>query len=305
MRHIFIINPAAGKTDSSEEIRQQIHNLKTDDPVEIYITKDVGDAKVKAQSEASVGDEIRIYACGGDGTANEVLAGIQGHKNCSLGIIPVGSGNDFVKAFDSLAKEDFLDLQRMVDGEEMTIDLIECCGKYSMNVVSIGFDASVAKNMVKFKRWPLVSGSLAYKLAIAYSLFTQRKHKVKVWVDDKPFGNADYKKTTLLALGANGKYYGGGFKAAPFAKLDDGYMEFLHCKTLSILKLASIIGTYTKGEHYKNPKMPFMSFDRCKKLRFEAEKPICLNIDGEIYFEENPELVIQEAALRIILPKKN
>ena len=174
-----------------------------------------------------------------------------------------------------------------------------------MNVVSIGFDASVAKNMVKFKRWPLVSGSLAYKLAIAYSLFTQRKHKVKVWVDDKPFGNADYKKTTLLALGANGKYYGGGFKAAPFAKLDDGYMEFLHCKTLSILKLASIIGTYTKGEHYKNPKMPFMSFDRCKKLRFEAEKPICLNIDGEIYFEENPELVIQEAALRIILPKKN
>ena len=304
MRHIFIINPAAGKTDSSEELRQQIHNLKTDDPVEIYITKDVGDAKVKAQTEASVGDEIRIYACGGDGTANEVLAGIKDYKNCSLGIIPVGSGNDFIKAFDPLVKEDFLDLQNMVDGEEKTIDLIDCCGNYSMNVISIGFDAAVAKNMVKFKRLPFVSGSLAYKMAIPYCLFTQRKHSVKIWVDDEQFEGADYKKTTLLTVAANGRFYGGGFKAAPLAELSDGYIDFIHCPSLSVLRFASIVNTYKKGEHLNNPKLPYMTFKRCKKIRFESEKPICLNVDGEIFMEKNPELVIHEAALRIILPKK-
>ena len=233
MRHIFIINPAAGKIDRSEELRRQIHKLKTDDPVEIYITNGAGDAEHKAKAEASVGDAVRIYSCGGDGTANEVLSGIAGHSNCALGIIPLGSGNDFIKALAPFAKEDFLNVQSMIDGKEKTIDLMECGGKFSMNLFSVGFDAAVARNVSKFKKLPLVSGSFAYKLSIAYSLFTQRKHKIKIYVDDKPFDKADYKNTTLLAIGGNGRYYGGGFNAAPRAELDDGYIDFVHCSTLS------------------------------------------------------------------------
>ena len=102
MRHIFIINPAAGKSDQSELLIQQIQNLKTEDAVEIYITKCEGDAREKARKEAQVGDEIRVYACGGDGTANEILTGIAGYNNCAMGIIPLGSGNDFVRAFEPL-----------------------------------------------------------------------------------------------------------------------------------------------------------------------------------------------------------
>ncbi len=303
MRHIFIINPAAGKKDSTQQLRKQIHNLKTDDSVEVYITKGVGDARHKAQTEASVGDEIRIYSCGGDGTANEVLAGIAGHKNCALGIIPLGSGNDFVRAFEPLTKEDFLDVQRMIEGEEKFIDLMECNGNYSMNVMSVGFDAEVAKNVDKFKRWPLVSGSFAYKLSIVYCLFTKRKHKVKILLDGEPFPKADYDKTTLLAVGGNGRFYGGGIKAAPLADLSDGYMDFVHANTLSVLKFATIIGTYTKGEHINNPKLSFITFKRCKKIKFIAEEPIALNLDGEIFMENNPEVSLLESALRIIVPK--
>ncbi len=303
MRHIFILNPAAGKSDRTQEFRNQIHKLQTDDSVEIYITKGAGDARHKAQTEASVDDEIRIYACGGDGTANEVLSGIAGHKNCALGIIPLGSGNDFVRAFEPLTKEDFLDVQRMVDGEEKLIDLMECNGNYSMNIMSVGFDAVVAKNVDKFKRIPFVSGSLAYKLSLAYCLFTKRKHKVKILLDGEPFEKADYKNTTLLAVGGNGKFYGGGFKAAPIADLSDGYMDFVHVNTMSVLKFVSIVGKYKKGEHINNPKMPYISFKRCKKIQFIAETPIDINFDGEIFVETNPEVTLLESALRIILPK--
>lgn len=304
MRHIFIINPAAGKSDSTEILRKQIHALKTDDSIEVYITKEAGDARLKAQKEASVGDEIRIYACGGDGTANEVLSGIAGHKNCALGIIPLGSGNDFVKAFEPLGREDFLNVQGMVDGEEKEIDLMECSGNYSMNVMSVGFDAAVAKNVAKFKRLPLVSGSLAYKMSIVYCLFTKRKHKVKIYLDGEEFTKADYEKTTLLAVGGNGKFYGGGFKAAPMADLSDGYIDFVHSNTLSVFKFIGMIGKYTRGEHINNPKLPFITFQRCKRIKFVSPELVDINFDGEIFVEKDPEVVIVEKALRIILPKK-
>lgn len=301
MRHIFIINPAAGKSDRSEEFRRQIHNLETDDCVEIYITKREGDARDKARMEAEVGDEIRIYACGGDGTANEILTGIAGYKNCAMGIIPLGSGNDFVRAFEPLTKEDFLNVQKMVDGEDKAIDLLECNGHYSMNVMSVGFDAAVAKNVSKFKRWRGVNGSLAYKISVLYCLFTKRRHKVKIVIDGEPFKKSE-EKTTLLAIGGNGRFYGGGFKAAPEALLDDGYMDFVHSNTLSVLKFVRMIGKYRKGEHLNNPKLPFITFKRCKKIKFISDTPIDINFDGEIFEENNPEVTLLEGALRIVLP---
>ncbi len=301
MRHIFIINPAAGKSDRSEEFRRQIHNLKTEDCVEIYITKCEGDARDKARMEAEVGDEIRIYACGGDGTANEILTGIAGYKNCAMGIIPLGSGNDFVRAFEPLTKEDFLDVQKMVDGNDKKIDLLECNGHYSMNVMSVGFDAAVAKNVSKFKRWKGVNGSFAYKISVLYCLFTKRKHKVQIVIDGENFKKSE-EKTTLLAIGGNGRFYGGGFKAAPEALLDDGYMDFVHSNTLSVLKFVRMIGKYRKGVHLNNPKLPFITFKRCKKIKFVADTPIDINFDGEIFEENNPEVTLLEGALRIVLP---
>lgn len=304
MKHVFIINPTAGKVDRTKEIREQIHKLTTCDPVEIHLTRSQGEAEHIARMVAETGDEVRVYACGGDGTANEVLTGVAGHKNCALGIIPIGSGNDFVRGFEEYTREDFLTVENMVNGEEMEIDLMECQGKYSMNVFSVGFDCEVARNVDRFKKLPHISGSLAYKLSIVYCLFTKRKHPVKIYLDGKPFEKADFDNTTLLAVAANGKYYGGGIKAAPLAVHDDGLMDFIHANTLSVLKFISIVGKYTKGLHINNPKLPFITFKRCKKIKFEAETPIGVNFDGEIFEMTNPEITLLPKALRVILPAK-
>ena len=304
MKHVFIINPVAGQTDRTSEIREQIHKLKISDPVEIHLTRSHGEAEHIARMVAQTGEQMRVYACGGDGTANEVLTGIAGHDNCALGIIPIGSGNDFVRALDSYSREDFLSVENMVNGEEKAIDLLECQGKYSMNVFSVGFDCSVAKNVDRFKKLPHVSGSLAYKMAIVYCIFTQRKHPIKVYLDGKEFEGADYKKTTLLTAAGNGKFYGGGIKVAPKAILDDGLIDFIHIPTVSVLKFISLVGKYMKGLHVDNPKIPIVSFVRCKKIRFEAETPLDVNFDGEIFTMENPEITLLPKALRIILPAK-
>ena len=305
MRHIFIINPVAGKVNRAEELKAKIESLRLpENECKIYITRAPYDAREIARKEAESGEETRIYASGGDGTANEVLSGIVGYKNCALGIIPIGSGNDFVRAFSDYTRDDFLDIERMVKGKESLIDLVECGGRYSMNIVTVGFDCAVACNVERFKRIPLVSGSLAYKMSILYCLFTKRKHNVHIWVDDKPF-EASFEKTTLLSLGANGNYYGGGIKAAPLAVFDDGYMDFVHAETISVPKFISLLGKYIKGEHVNNPKLPFVRFMRCKKLRYESEDLLDVNLDGEIISMKNPEMKLIEKAVRVILPAKN
>lgn len=305
MRHVFIINPAAGKKDSTKEIRERVRNLRTSEPVEIYLTRYPGDAQKRARYEAEQGDHVRIYSCGGDGTANEVLNGLAGYSNCAMGIIPIGSGNDFVRALEKYSREDFLDVEHMIQGEEVPIDLIECQGKYSMNVLSVGYDSAVAKNVDKFKKLPLVSGSLAYKMSIVYCLFSKRKHKIKILLDGEPFQKTEAEKTTLLAIAANGRFYGGGIKAAPLSVMDDGLMDFIHVDTISVVKFLSIIGKYIKGTHLQNPKYrSFLSFLRCKKIQFLADEPVDVNLDGEIFSMKNPEINVLPGALRIIMPKK-
>lgn len=302
MRHVFIVNPAAGKVNQTFQIREKLKAIKTDAEIEVAVTEGVGDAVRIAREHAQRGDEVRIYSCGGDGTANEVLNGIAGYDNCALGVVPTGSGNDFVRTMSGYEKEDFLDLDRMIRGKDKKIDLIECGGRYSMNILSVGFDCAVANNVEKFKKLPLVSAGLAYKLSIVYCLFSRRKHRLRIWVDDEKFEKADYNKTTLLAIGGNGSYYGGGIKAAPLAKTDDGLLDFVHVKTVSVLRFVTLLKKYIKGEHINNPKYPFVAFKRCKKIRIEAEEPVDVNCDGEIFVLKDPEIRVLPGALRIIEP---
>ena len=98
MRDVYIINPAAGRLDSTKTLTEEIRKHYGDE-AKIIITEGHGDALIKARAEAETGDQVRIFACGGDGTSFEVLNGIVGYENASIGVIPVGSANDFIKYF--------------------------------------------------------------------------------------------------------------------------------------------------------------------------------------------------------------
>ena len=301
MEHFFILNPAAGSKDRTEELKAAIEAVKCKEKVTVYVTKKAGEAEEAARKAVeSTADFVRVYACGGDGTANEALRGILGHDNCVLGIVPVGSGNDFVRYFSEYSKEDFLNIEKMMNGTDVYIDIIEGDGKYAMNTVSVGFDCAVAKNMTKFKRLPLVSGSLAYKLSIVYCLFTKRKHNFTILLDGKEF--ASEKTNTLLTVAGNGTYYGGGIKATPTAEIDDGKIEFLHITTVSVPRFLSLFGKYTKGLHVNNPKLPFVTSKKCEKIKFVSPNPVDIGFDGEIHTIENPEIRIIPSAVRIIVP---
>ena len=123
MQQLFIINPAAGKTDASVVLVPQIQAAaaRAGVDVQIEVTRSRGHARQLAEAAAASGEEVHIYAAGGDGTMNEVLQGAANHPNIAVGCIPCGSGNDYVRNFGAPA--DFLDMDAQLAAEAFPVDL--------------------------------------------------------------------------------------------------------------------------------------------------------------------------------------
>ena len=136
-----------------------------------------------AAEQAEAGEEVRLYACGGDGTFNEVLRGVRGRANAAVGCIPCGSGNDFVRNFGG--REPFLDLERMMRGPAVNIDLIQTEKGIATTICSAGLDAQVAYGIPKFRRLPFCGGTMAYNLSIVQSICGPLGHHLRVQADDE------------------------------------------------------------------------------------------------------------------------
>lgn len=310
IRHLFVLNPAAGTKDRTEKLKEAIKRLKIDGICDIFVTDGVRAAENEVcRYLGEHKDEfVRIYACGGDGTLSEVTNGVyrSGSKNCAVAVVPIGSGNDFVKSLD-IPVEAFLNLQNLIDGETIDIDLLVArdatnTERASLNIISAGFDAAVAHGQEKIKKWPMVSGKTAYNISLVKSVFTKTKHYFVLNVDGQRFG--DSAGPYLFAIAANGKYYGGGFKASPYSNISDGIMEFIRIDTVSPVKLLSLVGKFREGRHIDEFK-DIVATKQCKSMQFVSDKPIDINLDGEIYPMKNPTIRIVEKAMKIILPKQD
>ncbi len=307
-RHLFVLNPAAGTKDRTEKLKEAIQKLKLKDNCDIFVTDGVRAAEneVCRYLEEHKGEFVRVYACGGDGTLSEVINGVYRSKSseCAVAVVPIGSGNDFVKSLD-IPVQCFLDLKSLVDGETIDIDLLvakdaESNERASLNIISAGFDAAVCKGQEKVKKWPMVSGKTAYNISLVKSVFTKTKHYFVLKVDGQRFG--DSAGPYLFAIAANGKYYGGGFKASPYSDISDGFMEFIRIDTVSPVKLLSLVGKFREGRHIDEFK-DIVATKRCKTMQFVSDKPIDINLDGEIVPMKNPTIRIIDRAIKIILPK--
>lgn len=297
MKHLFIINPAAGKYDKTGEFTQRIREAcdKRCLAYEILVSRAPGDCTKIAQSAASTGDPIRIYACGGDGTLNEIVNGVAGHMNAAVTHFPGGSGNDFIKLFSE--PDAFKDLNRLLDSEVATFDLIRCQkDNYALNICSVGFDARIGTGVGKYKRLPLVSGSGAYILSTGINLVKGIYRHYTVEID-----GTEYRGDKTLICVANGRWYGGGFYPVPDAEPDDGLLDVLLVKGVSRLTVANVIGKYKAGKY---PELPdIIQHFRCKKVSIRCDRESEINLDGELLMGKDIDFEIAPQAVRFFYPK--
>ena len=296
MTHLFIINPAAGSKNRTEEYREKIkaacesRNLQ----YKIQISQAPGDCRRLARAAAETGKEYKLYACGGDGTLNEVVSGVVGYDNVAITNFCGGSGNDFVKIFDDPAA--FRDLSKLLDAEEATLDLIKCNDDYSINITSVGLDARIGTQMSAYKRLPLVSGSMAYILSTVVNLFKGISERYIVEIDGE---SIEAEQTFVCAC--NGRFYGGGFNPVPEALPDDGMLDVLLVKKVNIFQVAGIIGKYKNGRYKELHKL--VRHFRTKELTVKCFGPTPINLDGELRTAEAMHIRIADEKLRFFYPK--
>ncbi|MBR4761451.1 MAG: diacylglycerol kinase family lipid kinase [Clostridia bacterium] len=296
MKYLFIINPTAGKGNRQEDIIKGVKAFFSgkDADYEIYLTTAPGDAKQKANTAAKSGEDLTVFACGGEGTVFEVLNGIVGFSNVVLGVVPCGSANDFLKFFPDSTP--FSDIAAQIDGVAVLTDIIKANEYYCLNGCSVGMDAVVARDMSIFKRWRGVSGPMAYKLAVLKTFFGKIGVSVELSVD----GGEPRREDCLFAVIANAPYYGGGYKSAPEANPFDNELDFTKVDTISKLKVPKFLSLYEKGEHGV---LDYCTLKRCSAMEFCAKSPVPVNLDGEIIETKNMRFEIVKGGVRFVLPR--
>jgi len=275
MRHLFIINPAAGKKKSTAQLEGMLSRLSF--PHEVAYTLEEGDAWCIAAQAAADPEPVRIYACGGDGTLNEVVNAAAGHGHVAITNVPKGTGNDFLKIFGPNYRNLFYDLEALAAGPQTPFDLIDCNGKLGLDVVCGGVDARVAADVHRYKQLPLITGIGAYILALAENIFFKgisRNMTVRMgelaW-EDRP---------TAIVCVCNGRYYGGGFMPVGEAMPDDGVLDMLVVPDVSLLTFLRLVGKYAKGLYYRYPQL--IRFHRGQSIRYSSREELVSVVDGEV-----------------------
>ena len=296
MKHLFIINPAAGSYNRTEEYSAVIHKLCRERKLsyEIRVSTAPGEATRIAREAAETGEELRLYACGGDGTLNEVVAGAAGHDNAAVTVFSGGSGNDFVKIFDD--PKSFFDLERLLDAEEATFDLIRCNEDLALNICSVGLDARIAADVSRYKRLPMLQGFRAYLLSTGLNLLKGISEPYTVELDGQVYDG----EWTFVCV-CSGRFYGGGFNPIPEADPSDGMLDVLLVKKVSLLEVPGLIGKYKNGRYKEISHVARYFRTNCVKVR--CARPSAVNMDGEVLFAQDVEMKLAEEKVRFFYPR--
>jgi len=301
LKHIFIINPAAGKTDSRTHVYAMAEKLRTEHglDVECMLTKSHGHAIALTRGIAETGAPVRFYACGGDGTANEVANGIAGFPHAAMTIIPIGTGNDMLKNFGPEMMEKFYDAENLWDGETQQLDLIDCNGRLCMTIACNGVDAQVAENVHDFNSSPMLGGRKSYLASVVANVILRSiGHHWEISLDDELLED-DF----ILASMCNGRYYGGGSTPVPEARMNDGVLHTILVKKVGKAKFATMFKLYSDGKHEQLPS-ELVRVSDAKVVRIHSEdKDIITCLDGECFHFHNVEMKLSDKKLNFFGPK--
>ena len=300
MKHIFIINPAAGKKDSRARVYAMAEKLKNDHglDVECMLTRSPGHAMALTRGIAETGCPVRFYACGGDGTANEVANGIAGFPHAAMTCVPIGTGNDFLKNFGADA-EKFTDPENLWNGDVQQIDLIDCNGRQCLTIACSGLDARIARDVHKFSAVPLLDGKGSYVFSLVVNfLFKSIASRWTVTVGDTELPEKDF---AVVAV-CNGRYYGGGFMPVGEARMNDGVLNTLVVRKVSRPAFLKFVTPYSHGEYAKFPKFAACYTALCVRIRSDkADIVTCM--DGECITTSDVTIRLSDKKLNFFGPK--
>ncbi|HSU13898.1 diacylglycerol kinase family protein [Longimicrobium sp.] len=285
-RFYAIVNPVAGRgaaVRAWEVVRGVLAQAGAE--VEMVQTRGHGDAIALAEAAARAGWPA-ILALGGDGTVHEVANGILrasdgGAPAAAMGIVPVGSGNDFA-LLAGLARDPAEAARRITSRGERRVDVGRVDGTWFTNGVGVGLDARVA---VEANRGRRGRGIGIYLWALARVLRSFRPPVMRVEID----GEVIERPLTLVTVG-NGGRHGGGFWICPDARIDDGALDVCVCDGLSRMRILGFLPRTLRGTHVG---ASCVHMRLARRVRITSDTPLPVHADGEILYEDAREMEIE------------
>ncbi len=282
---LVILNPTSGNGSGARlrpEIERALHTGGLD--FDIACT-DAPFAAIALAEQAKCAGYHTLIAVGGDGTNHEVANGLMrasgGKPTGTLGIIPVGSGNDFVKTL-GLPHDWRHAVQKILEGKTRRVDIgtVTCDqpasdgatgAHYFINALDTGFGASAARHAHDL---PFLRGLPMYLAAVFKVLVNYSNPRVKITLDDQTIEQV----STMVAV-ANGRCFGGGFRVAPTAAVDDGMFDVIIADDLGRMGILTLLPKVIKGTHIGDPRV---QFKRARRVAIASPDLLIVEADGEI-----------------------
>ncbi len=291
MEYLVIGNEHSG-TNKGHRVLEEVAQYLTDKGISFttWKTAHPGHATELARQGFSQGYR-HFFVIGGDGTFNEVINGLEASTEAdpvTLGLIPAGSGNDFIRSNTSITGNTKEMLDYIFQAEPTWVDCGVINGGRFLNVCGFGLDVDLALRQTKIKKH--IKGSMSYYLATLITICNLRVYPVRYTID----GTTTVEDDIFLFAVGNGRSYGGGFPVAPKAELQDGYLDVCVVSKLPFYKVPWILIKLLKGKHLDCKQ--YVRYYQCKKVEMDSTNHTQpLNIDGEL---------VQHAPMRCeILPR--
>lgn len=288
MKHVFIINPVSGVGHYKRVVAWvEKHFAKHD--FDIHITKYHGHA---TEIAAMYEKDTVLYSVGGDGTAFEVVNGMNFENEFC--VIPVGTGNDFFKMIQHDGELEELLRDTVLGGQVKRLDVGQVNEHYFLNCANIGVDADINALANDLKGKFGIPRMMIYVAAALREVVRMKPVVLEISNDDFHIK----KDVTLLSV-MNGKYYGSGFKSAPQAELDDGHLDVCIVEGITRTQAMSLIPKYMKGQHENLDVVDFRYVD---KLRIQSKKEVIYGCDGEVFRGKELNIKLHKGMLKYRMP---
>jgi diacylglycerol kinase (ATP) len=290
---VIIVNPTAGSGRAAKLLPWIRERLALRPDADLHVTSRPGDAQELAARAAATGSD-RLVAVGGDGTIQEVLNGVlEAGARPSLGIVPVGSGNDLARSLGlptDAAEAWTVAIGRITRGIDVAIATDgDGRRRWFASAGGIGFDAQVAAAMATRRGWQ--AGRAGYLLTTLAELRRFDNCQLRIVIDGEPL-----ERRVLFVAIANGAYCGGGMRIAPDAALDDGWLDLCVVGDISRLTALRELPNLYRGTHVRNPAV---SVHRARQVEISGDGVTRVHLDGEPFGTLPLKVEVRQGSLEV------
>lgn len=268
----IIVNPWSGEGKKKRlHARAIAHFQKLGQEVRVVASERPGQIKEIAHSLTREG-KGDVVVIGGDGTLHDALNGFTNFDKCALGLIPAGTGNDFAAAAN-IPSEPEAAVELIVKGAPRYTEFMQLPrGVRGLNVAGTGIDVEILRRC-RASKW--LRGKLQYLISLIISLIKFKNYDLTVRVNGR-----EVRYKTLIACVGNGFRFGGGIRMCPQAVLGDNLLDFV---AVDNVKKSRILPAFIKLMQGRILEEKFSRFERCDHIEIFSERPLTVQVDGELY----------------------